>query len=60
MTPALIHELRNAVLILDTEETNKIIDTIAVQNPEIGNALRQLALDFEYDNLLSLVDEEQE
>jgi len=60
LTPALIHELRNAVLILDTEETNKIIDTIAVQNPEIGNALRQLALDFEYDNLLSLVDEEQE
>ncbi len=56
ITAGLLDELRKAVLTLDTVQTIIIIDKIAVENDIVGSVLRQLALDFEYDHLLSLVE----
>lgn len=53
-----LNELRRAVLALDTTKTMAVLDDVAKQNPSVGNALKRLALDLEYDRLLNLLEEE--
>jgi CheY-like chemotaxis protein len=57
MTSELRSQLRSAVLALDTDQTMKLVEKIAALDLSTGEALRQLALDLDYDRLLSLVED---
>jgi PAS domain S-box-containing protein len=53
----LLYELRGAVLTLDTDRTLQVIEKIAARESCLGGKLKKLALDLDYDSLLSLLEE---
>lgn len=55
---SLLNELRIAVLALDTAKTLEVLDSVAKENPSIGNALKGLALDLDYERLLNLLEDD--
>jgi len=53
----LLCELRGVVLALDTDRTLQVIEKIATRESCLGAKLKKLALDLDYDSLLSLLEE---
>ena len=57
LSPEFLDELRTAVLTLDTAQTMTVIEKIALREPSVGAALKKLALDLDYDRLLTLLEQ---
>ena len=55
--PPLKSELRDAVLILDPEAISRIIEVIALDNPNVATRLKDLADNLDFDRLLTLLED---
>jgi CheY-like chemotaxis protein len=57
LSAELLSKLLNAVLMLDTDQTMKVVEEVALLDRSVGSALKQLAMNLDYDRLLNLLEE---